>query len=108
MIGSRGLESCFNLFFLREAWFKFFAFSKKVSKAALGGPPNEITYVAMRAVPMGWINSVDLIQNFIRRFVFKICEAPPALEVNPKQKRVADDAARDDDASRPINRKEFI
>ena len=93
LIDSRDLESFFNLFFLGDAWLKFFAFSKKVSKAAFGGPANESTYVAMRAVAMGWINSVDLIQNFIRRFVFKICEVPAELEVKPQLKRVANDAA---------------
>ncbi len=30
---------------------------------------------------MGWINSVDVIQNFIRRFVFDVCGVPANLEV---------------------------
>ncbi len=30
---------------------------------------------------MGWVNSVDLIQNFIRRFVFQTCGVNPEFEV---------------------------
>jgi hypothetical protein len=30
--------------------------------------------VAIRGVPMGWVNSVDLIQNFIRKFVFPLAK----------------------------------
>lgn len=89
---SEDLESCFNLFFLPKAWRTFFVFSKQVSKAAFGGPPGEKTYVAMRGVPMGWINSVDLIQNFIRRLVFGKCQINPALEVNPFNRRLSGDA----------------
>ena len=29
---------------------------------------------------MGWLNAVDVIQNFIRRFVFQTCDIPPHLE----------------------------
>ena len=56
------LESCFNLFTLPETWSKYFVFSKPVARSAFGGTPGEMTYVAMRAVPMGWINSVALLQ----------------------------------------------
>ena len=56
------LESCFNLFAFPESWLKYFVFSKKVSKAAVGGAPGQDTHVAMRGVPMGWINSVALLQ----------------------------------------------
>ena len=93
LVDSRDLESCFNIFYFKEIWRKFFAFSKKVSCAAFGGPANKETYVSIRAVPMGWINSVNPIQNFIRRFVFRTCKVPGELEVNPLQKRVSGDAA---------------
>ena len=61
------LQSCFNLFSLPDAWLSYFAFSKPVDQSAFGLPAGVLTYVAIRAVPMGWINSVDLIQNFIRK-----------------------------------------
>ena len=57
------LESCFNLFTLPEAWSKYVVFAKKVAMSAFGGAPGVTTYVAMRAVPMGWINSVALLQH---------------------------------------------
>ncbi len=46
-----------------------------------GGPPGEMVYVGLRVVPMAWTSSVDVIQNFIRRFVFQICGVPASLEV---------------------------
>ncbi len=84
------LQSCFNLFYFETCWRRYFVFAKQVSKAAFGGPANELTYVALRSVPMGWLNSVDLIQNFIRKFVFPICQILAAWEVRkdvpfPKQ-----------------------
>ena len=78
---SEDLQSCFNLFYLPEAWYGYVAFSMKVSKGAFGGNPAEETYVAARIVPMGWLNSVDLIQNFIRRFVFNSCNISRSMEV---------------------------
>ena len=38
-------------------------------------------YAGMRMVPMGWVNSVDIIQNFIRRFVFKTLGVNPLSEI---------------------------
>jgi hypothetical protein len=68
------LQSCFNLFFLPKAWRGFCCFEKKVSRSIFGGPAHEQCYVAIRGVPMGWVNSVDLIQNFIRKFVFPLAK----------------------------------
>ncbi len=59
------------VFFLPPQWKGYVAFAKKVSSVLFGGPASCQSYVAIRAVPMGWANSVDVIQNFIRRFVFK-------------------------------------
>ena len=86
------LESCFNLFTLPDAWLPYFVFSKIVACSAFGGPPGEKTYVAMKAVPMGWTNSVALLQNFLRNLLFKTLEVPPQLEVNPRQRVIKGDA----------------
>ena len=75
------LQSCFNLFFLPPAWRGYCCFEKKVSRSIFGGPAHEQCFVAIRGVPMGWVNSVDLIQNFIRKFVFQTCDINPAWEV---------------------------
>ena len=67
------MHSCFNLFFLPEQWWGYFAFEKQVDASVFGGAAGSMTHVGLRCVPMGWINSVDVIQNFIRRFVFGTC-----------------------------------
>jgi len=86
------LESCFNLFYLPPSWWKYFAFSKQVAATAFKGVAGVLNWVVMKALPMGWINSVALIQNFIRNLVFKHCHVSPSLEVNPRQRVVRGDA----------------
>ena len=56
-------------------------YSKKVDASALGGTAGELTYVAITVCPMGWVNAVDLIQNFIRNFVFQIVGVPRFSEM---------------------------
>ena len=90
---SEDLQSCFNLFYLPEAWHGYFAFSMKVSRGAFGGNPAEETHVAARIVPMGWLNSVDLMQNFIRRFVFNICKLSKSMEVRKDRSFPPEDVA---------------
>ena len=72
--------------------FRFFVFSKMVASSAFGGLPGRKTYVAMRAVPMGWTNSVALLQNFLRNLLFKTLKAPPDLDINPRQRVLRGDA----------------
>lgn len=77
--------SAFNLLRLPPQWRAYFAFSKQVSKAVFGGPAGELTHVAMTAVPMGWSASVDIIQNFMRKFVFEICGSPGIWRCTKRQ-----------------------
>ncbi len=70
LIDSEDLTSCFNLFRVPPRWSGFFAFAKKVSARVFGGPPSELVYVGMAVVPMGWINSVALMQTVVRTLVF--------------------------------------
>ena len=51
-----------------------------------------MTYVAMRAVPMGWINSVALLQNFLRNLLFRTIGVSWKLDVNPRQRVLKGDA----------------
>ena len=60
-----------------------FAFSTQLSCAAFGGAATETAHVSMRALPMGWIICVDVIQTFIRLLVFRTYEVPGQLEANP-------------------------
>ena len=86
------LESCFNLFTLPDSWLPYFVFSKMVACSAFGGLPGKMTYVAMRAVPMGWTNSVALLQNFLRNLLYKTIGVPRGLDVNPRQRVIRGDA----------------
>ena len=87
------MHSCFNLFFLPEQWWGYFAFEKQVDASVFGGAAGSMTHVGLRCVPMGWINSVDVIQNFIWRFVFGICGVCPSLEIAPNKVMPQGDAA---------------
>ena len=81
LVDSEDLTLCFNLFRLPPAWSGFAAFSKKVS-ARLFGPANEQVYVGMSVVPMGWINSVALMQTVVRTLVFGLSQVPEETEVS--------------------------
>ena len=48
----------------------------QVSIAVFGGSSNTQSFVAIRSVPLSWIDSVDLMQKLICRFVFDICGVP--------------------------------
>ena len=63
LIDSEDLTSCFNLFRVPPKWSAYFAFAKKVSARVFGGHRDEMVYVGMSVVPMGWINSVALTQT---------------------------------------------
>ena len=51
-----------------------------------------MTHVAMRAVPMGWINSVALLQICLRNLLFKTLRVDEAVDVNPRQRVIDGDA----------------
>ena len=72
--------SCFNLFEMPYCWVGNFIFEKPVARSASGGDPNEVSYVYMRAVPMGWLGAVDVTQSMARRLVFDTCSVPPEAE----------------------------
>ena len=78
---SEDMMSCFNLFKMPDCWAGYFAFEKPVARSAFGGDPNEVSYVYMRAVPMGWLGAVDVMQSMARRLVFDTCGVPPEAEL---------------------------
>lgn len=82
LIDSEDLTSCFNLFEVPPKWGGYFAFSKKVSARVFGGAANEEVYVGMTVVPMGWLNSVALIQSVVRRLVFGLSKVPETSELS--------------------------
>eukprot|EP00435_Cladocopium_sp_Y103_P026303 s2664_g6.t1 len=82
LIDSEDLVSCFNLFRLPPQWAGYCTFAKQVKASVFGGSPSEMTFVGMRVVPMGWINSVSLMQTVVRRLVFGLSKIPESSEVS--------------------------
>ena len=81
-VDSEDMLYCFNSFKMSGSWSGLFAFEKPVSSAVFGKDANEVSYVCMRAVPMGWLGAVDLMQAMTRRFIFKDCGVPPSTELH--------------------------
>ena len=73
--------NCFNLFKMSDCGAGYFAFEKPVPRSAFGGSPNELAYVYMRAVPMGWLGAVDVMRFMARRLVFNTCKVPTETEL---------------------------
>eukprot|EP00435_Cladocopium_sp_Y103_P042417 s906_g11.t1 len=92
LIDSEDLTSCFNLFSLPPSWAGMMTFSKQVSSAVFGGSPDQLSWVGMRVVPMGWINSVSLMQTVVRQLVFAESAIPLSSEIS-KMKRFPEDSS---------------
>jgi len=92
LIDSEDLTSCFNLFRLPDEWLGYSAFAKQVSGAVFGRAESERAFVGMRVVPMGWINSVALMQTVVRTLVFGMSGIPEASEVSKLKWFPADDS----------------
>ena len=82
LVDSEDMSSCFNLFYLPEGWAKYMAFEKPVPKSIFGGPADQLCYPCMRAVPMGVVFAVEIMQSMARRFVFKLCDVRRETELN--------------------------
>eukprot|EP00435_Cladocopium_sp_Y103_P023053 s2813_g5.t1 len=92
LIDSEDLTSCFNLFSLPREWSGMMTFSKQVSSAVFGGSPDQKSWVGMSVVPMGWINSVSLMQTVVRQLVFVESGIPFSSEIS-KMKRFPEDTS---------------
>ena len=68
----------------------FMTFAKQVRSSVFGGSPDSLSWVAMSVVPMGWINSVSLMQTVVRQLVFVESEIPLTSEIS-KMKRFPED-----------------
>ena len=92
IVDSEDLTSCFNLFELPPEWGGMMTFSKQVSSKVFGGPAGKMSWVAMKVVPMGWINSVSLMQSVVRTLVFEESDIPVTSEIS-KMKRFPEDTS---------------
>lgn len=83
VVGGEDFQSCLNLFRLSKAWLGHMAFEKRVPARLLERNSDKLVLVGLQMAPMRWALSVGLIQNVLRRFVFRSCMADPNLEVRP-------------------------
>ena len=92
LICSEDLCSCFNLFRVPLQWAGFFAFNKTVSGRLFGLPASQQCYVGMTVVPMGWLNSVAVMQTIVRTLIFGLSAIPAESEVSKLKWFPRDDA----------------
>lgn len=92
LVDSEDLTSCFNLFTLPPQWAGMMTFAKQVPSTVFGGPPGQMSWVGMNVVPMGWINSVSLMQTVVRHLVFVESGIPMSSEIS-KIKPFPDEAS---------------
>eukprot|EP00435_Cladocopium_sp_Y103_P026423 s1807_g6.t1 len=64
-----------------DGWRGLFVYEKKVPAHCLGLEGSEMTYVALRTVPMGWVSAVGVVQSAIRHLAFNIAKLPVSAEV---------------------------
>ena len=57
------------------------AFEKRVPARLFGFNSDELVYVCLQMMPMGWAASAGIIQNFLRNIVHKSCMVDLSLEV---------------------------
>ena len=80
-VDSEDMLSCLNLFKMPGSWAGFFAFEKHVPSAVFGKGTHKVSYVYMRAVSMGWLGAVDVMQAMARRLFFNDCGVSPSTEL---------------------------
>eukprot|EP00435_Cladocopium_sp_Y103_P067422 s217_g30.t1 len=83
-------EDLTSLFSLPPEWSGMMTFAKQVPSSIFGGSPDQMSWVGMSVVPMGWINSVSLMQTVVRQLVFVESEIPYESEIS-KMKRFPED-----------------
>ena len=81
VIDSEDMASAFNLFRMPEGWRGMFVYEKKVPSRCLGGQSDELVFVALRTIPMGWLSAVGVVQFAIRHLAFEVAELPEEAEV---------------------------
>eukprot|EP00435_Cladocopium_sp_Y103_P039769 s532_g10.t1 len=93
LIDSEDLTSCFNLFSLPPQWAGLMTFAKQVPSSIFGGSPDQMSWVGMSVVPMGWINSVSLMQTVVRQLVFVESGIPLESEISKMKQFPGDSSA---------------
>ena len=81
LIDSEDLQSAFNLFEMPQGWRGLFCYRKQVPGTVLGLATEDLVYVSLRTVPMGWISAVGVVQAAIRHVAFKEAKLPLEGEI---------------------------
>ncbi|CAK8997379.1 Uncharacterized protein SCF082_LOCUS5191 [Durusdinium trenchii] len=81
VIDSEDLQSAFNLFEMPRGWRGMFVYRKQVRGGVLGLPHDEMTWVSLRTVPMGWLSAVGIVQQAIRTLAFEEAGLPRQFEI---------------------------
>lgn len=81
VIDSEDMASAFNLFKMPEGWRGMFVYEKRVPSRVLGGNSEEMVYVALRTIPMGWLSAVGVVQFAIRHLAFEVAKLPEEAEI---------------------------
>ena len=58
-----------------------FVYRKQVRGGVLGLPHDEMTWVSLRTVPMGWLSAVGIVQQAIRTLAFEEAGLPRQFEI---------------------------
>ena len=81
LIDSEDMQSAFNLFSMPVGWRGMFCYEKQVRGRVMGLNTDDLCYVSLRTVPMGWISAVGVVQAAIRTLAFDMAKIPLDQEV---------------------------
>ena len=84
------MVGCFHLFRLPDSWPRYFTFNFAFKASELGLEGEQTVYIGSRVMPMGWCNSMGIVQYLHRRLLTRATGAPQAL---PKEREVRKDKA---------------
>ena len=79
---SEDTVSAFNLVGLPDSWTPCFTFGLQLPACVHG--EDVMDYVGFRAIPMGWMGTVELLQDVARRLVFRTARVPAGSELLPR------------------------
>ena len=84
------MVGCFHLVRLPDSWSRCFAFNFAFKASDLGLEGEQNVYIGSRVMPMGWRNSMGIVQYLHRRLLTRATGAPQAL---PREREVRKDKA---------------
>jgi hypothetical protein len=78
-------SNCFYNYSVPPGWVRCFAFDRPVDASIFGGPKGELWHPALRVVPMGWVNSCDILQDLAKNIVVNRAGFSPQSEITPEK-----------------------